>query len=147
MPYCFLGSSIKYQGHTGWKIDDLNPVWVRLLGRSQLSNPSDLPCLSMKVSDLSCVILQNDVQMETVMGLFQKMIISHYFVMVCYLFMRCFYFDISWNVAIFYFVWYSLNAYLIVQKCLLYIQESETSYFCTYYFRILCKQSLVHIIF
>ena len=45
MPYCFLGSSIKYQGHTGWKIDDLNPVWVRLLGRSQLSNPSDLPCL------------------------------------------------------------------------------------------------------
>ena len=45
MPYCFLGSSIKYQGHTGWKIDDINPVWVRLLGRSQLSNPSDLPCL------------------------------------------------------------------------------------------------------
>ena len=26
-----------------WKID-LNPIWVRLLGRSQLSNPSDLPC-------------------------------------------------------------------------------------------------------
>ena len=45
MPYCFLGSSIKCQGHTGWKIDDLNPIWVRLLGRSQLSNPSDLPCL------------------------------------------------------------------------------------------------------
>ena len=44
MPYCYLGSSIKYQGHMGWKIDDLNPVWVRLLGRSQLSNPSDLPC-------------------------------------------------------------------------------------------------------
>ena len=39
-----LGSSNKYQGHTGWKIDDINPVWVRLLGRSQLSNPSDLPC-------------------------------------------------------------------------------------------------------
>ena len=44
---CF-GSSIKYQGHTGWKIDDLNPVWVRLPGRSQLSNPSDLPCLLEK---------------------------------------------------------------------------------------------------
>ena len=44
MPYCFSGSSIKFQGHTGWKIDDLNPIWVRLLGRSQLSNPSDLPC-------------------------------------------------------------------------------------------------------
>ena len=26
------------------KIGDLNPIWVRLLGRSQLSNPSDLPC-------------------------------------------------------------------------------------------------------
>ena len=46
MPYCFLGSSIKFQGHMGWKIDDLNPIWVRLLGRSQLSNPSDLPCYS-----------------------------------------------------------------------------------------------------
>ena len=44
MPYCISGSSIKFQGHMGWKIDDLNPVWVRLLGRSQLSNPSDLPC-------------------------------------------------------------------------------------------------------
>ena len=41
-----LGSSIKFQGHTGWKMDDLNPIWVRLLGRSQLSNPSDLPCCS-----------------------------------------------------------------------------------------------------
>ena len=40
----FFGSSIKFQGHMGWKLDDLNPVWVRLLGRSQLSNPSDLPC-------------------------------------------------------------------------------------------------------
>ena len=39
-------SSIKFQGHTGWKIDDLSPVWGRLLGRSQLSNPSDLPCSS-----------------------------------------------------------------------------------------------------
>ena len=44
MPYCFFGSSIKFQGHKGWKIDDLNPIWVRLPGRSQLSNPSDLPC-------------------------------------------------------------------------------------------------------
>ena len=44
MPYCFSRSSIKFQGHLGWKIDDLNPIWVRLLGRSQLSNPSDFPC-------------------------------------------------------------------------------------------------------
>ena len=42
---CYLsGSSIKFRGHTGWKIDDSNPTWVRLLGRSQLSNHSDLPC-------------------------------------------------------------------------------------------------------
>ena len=47
VPCYFLGSSIKFQGHTGWKIDDLNPIWVRLLGRSQLSNPSDLPCLNI----------------------------------------------------------------------------------------------------
>ena len=39
----FSGSSIKFQGHTGWQIDDLNPIWVRLLGQSLLSNPSDLP--------------------------------------------------------------------------------------------------------
>ena len=44
MPYCFPRSFIKFQGHTGWLIDDLNPIWVRLLDRSQLSNPSDLPC-------------------------------------------------------------------------------------------------------
>ena len=45
VPYYFSGSSIKFQGYTGWKIDALKPIWVRLLGRSQLSNPSDLPCL------------------------------------------------------------------------------------------------------
>ena len=49
VPDCFSGSSIKFQGHTGWKIDDLNPIWVRLLGRSQLWNPSDLPCYKKKV--------------------------------------------------------------------------------------------------
>ena len=44
VPYNFSRSFIKCQGDTGWKIDDFNPVWVRLLGRSQLSNPSDLLC-------------------------------------------------------------------------------------------------------
>ena len=48
VPYYFSRSSIKFQGHLGWKIDDLNPIWVRLLGRSQLSNPSDLPCYILK---------------------------------------------------------------------------------------------------
>ena len=40
-PHSFSRSSVKFQGHTGQKIDDFN---VRLLGRLQLSNPSDLPC-------------------------------------------------------------------------------------------------------
>ena len=44
MPYYFSRSPIKFQGHTGWKIYDLNQIWLRILGRSQLSNPSDLPC-------------------------------------------------------------------------------------------------------
>ena len=47
VPYGFWRSSLKFQGHTGWKIDDWNPIWVRLLGRSQLSNPSDLPCFNI----------------------------------------------------------------------------------------------------
>ena len=53
MPYCFMGSSIKFQGHTGWKIDEFNPIWVRLLGLSQLSNPSDLPCYFLKMKNHS----------------------------------------------------------------------------------------------
>ena len=40
----FFRSFIKFQGHTGWKIHNLNPIWVRLLGRSQLWSPSDLQC-------------------------------------------------------------------------------------------------------
>ena len=44
VPYYFSRSYIKYQGHTGWKINDLDQIWARLLGWSQLSNPSDLPC-------------------------------------------------------------------------------------------------------
>ena len=35
---------IKFHGHMGQKINDSNPIWVRLLGLSQLSNPLDLPC-------------------------------------------------------------------------------------------------------
>ena len=44
VPCCFPRPSIKFQGHKGQKIDDLDQIWARLLGRSQLSNPSDLPC-------------------------------------------------------------------------------------------------------
>ena len=54
VPYCFSRSSIIFQGHTGWKINNLNPIWVRLLGRSQLSNPSDLP---FSPSILDCFVL------------------------------------------------------------------------------------------
>ena len=34
VPHCFSRSSIKFQGHTVRKIDDLNPIWEILLGRS-----------------------------------------------------------------------------------------------------------------
>ena len=44
VPYCFSRSSMKFLGDTGCKIDDLNPIRVRLQGQSQLSNPSYLPC-------------------------------------------------------------------------------------------------------
>ena len=47
VPYCFSRSFNKFQSHTGWLIDDLNPIWVRILGQSQLSNPSDLPCCNI----------------------------------------------------------------------------------------------------
>ena len=43
VPHCFSRSCIIFQGHTGQKIDDLNKIWERLLGLSQLLNPSDLP--------------------------------------------------------------------------------------------------------
>ena len=44
VPCCFARSSIKFEGHTCHKFDNLNPIRVSLLGQSQLSNPSDLPC-------------------------------------------------------------------------------------------------------
>ena len=48
MPYCFPRSSIKFQGHTGQNITDFDPNWAfRTTGRSQLSNPSDLPCCGL----------------------------------------------------------------------------------------------------
>ena len=34
VPYCFSRSSIKLHGHTGGKIDDFNPNWDYLAGRS-----------------------------------------------------------------------------------------------------------------
>ena len=43
VPYNFWGHPSNFKV-TGWKVDDLNPLWLRLLGQSQLSNPSDLPC-------------------------------------------------------------------------------------------------------
>ena len=50
VPYWFVRSSIKFEGHMHRKLDDLNPIWVRLLGQSQLSNPSDLPCFAENFS-------------------------------------------------------------------------------------------------
>ena len=57
VPYHFFRSSIKFQGHTGWKIDNFNPISVRLLGRSQLSNASDLPCLPSAAIDPTGIVV------------------------------------------------------------------------------------------
>ena len=43
--YYFSRLCIKFQGQTGRKVDVLDSSWARLLGQSQLLNPSDLPCL------------------------------------------------------------------------------------------------------
>ena len=40
----FIGVIHQISRSHGRTIDDFNPIWIRLLGRSQLSNPSDLPC-------------------------------------------------------------------------------------------------------
>ena len=48
VPYCIARSSVKFHGHTGgknWRFESN----LRLLGRSQLSNPSDLPCLRSSI--------------------------------------------------------------------------------------------------
>ena len=61
VPYHFSRSSIKFQGHTGWKIDNLDQIWARLLGRSQLSNPSELPCFVAFAFNVLTTALQQDV--------------------------------------------------------------------------------------
>ena len=73
--YYFSRSSIKFQGHTGWKIDDLDQIRARLLGPSQLSNASDLPCwwklhhwLHCKLSKWQCLmqpVMTNFIRMTT----------------------------------------------------------------------------------
>ena len=91
VPYNFSRSSIKFQGHTGWKIDDLNPIWVRLLGRSQLSNPSDLPCFFFNDSE--------------------KRVFPHNFLLLISPFISCIMADISWQfhenifIVVFYTLW------------------------------------------
>ena len=69
VPCCFLGSSIKFQGHKGWKIDDFNPIWVRLLGRSQLSNPqiclvSSTPVLTSSIDVIFILSTLLDISQE-----------------------------------------------------------------------------------
>ena len=43
----FFGVIHQISRSHGRKIDDLNPISIRLLGRSQLSNPSDFPCFRL----------------------------------------------------------------------------------------------------
>ena len=50
VPYCFSKSSIKFHGHTGRKIDDLNPIWDYLAGRSY-----QIPQICLVYLDMSTV--------------------------------------------------------------------------------------------
>ena len=43
----FFRPSVKFQCHMDRNMDDLNPICGRFPGQSQLSNPSDLPSLSL----------------------------------------------------------------------------------------------------
>ena len=44
VPYFFPGHPTSFYVTVAKKLD-LDPIWARLLSRSQLSNPSDLPSL------------------------------------------------------------------------------------------------------
>ena len=70
--YYLLMSSIKFHSHAGWKIDNLDQIWVRSLDRSQLSNPSDLPCshhgqhLYIRRSYDRCIFIYSKFHMELI---------------------------------------------------------------------------------
>ena len=58
LPYWSPRPSVEFQGHMGWKIDDLNPpIWIRLLGQSLLTNPSDLPCSNQNEKNIEKFLL------------------------------------------------------------------------------------------
>ena len=61
----FFEVTIKFQGHTGRKFDDLDQIWARLLAWSQPSNPSDSPCLNITNWCLSLQVLQKQSKLET----------------------------------------------------------------------------------
>ena len=63
MHKAWCSTEIKFQGHTGWLIDDLISIWVRLLGRSQLSNPTDLPCFFRSGICLAVKFVRDPVKM------------------------------------------------------------------------------------
>ena len=67
----------------GWKINDFNPIWVRLLGRSQLSNPSDLPCSRSRKANL------RDLIAATGLVIFLKFYSNHQFFGLCDLEIWC----------------------------------------------------------
>ena len=53
VPYCFSRSSIKFHGHTGGKIDDLNPIWDYLAGRSY-----QIPQVCLVMNETFCILIR-----------------------------------------------------------------------------------------
>ena len=80
---------IVFRGHSSnfkvCLIDYFNPIWVRLLGQSQLSNPSDLPCdgiawksgkIAIKCDGKSMIMIDNYLNMKEI----SKLLIFNYII-------------------------------------------------------------------
>ena len=58
VPFCFWCHPSNFKVTQVEKSKDFSPIWVRLQSRSQLSNPSDLPCLIYFILNLivACIL-------------------------------------------------------------------------------------------
>ena len=80
----FFRSSVKVQGHSGRNINDfmdLDPIWVRLLGRPHLSNPSDLHCFIyskiIHIISWQCAIIETENLKHLAYTLFHEVTVNH----------------------------------------------------------------------
>ena len=115
VPYYFSKSSIEFQGHTGWKIDNLYPIWVRLLGRLQLSNPSDLPCY---FNFTNIILITIPIELNLVPVNHRMIIIMIYFLLFMIITMKY----VAWRLFLWLLCWYPF----IIVKSLPFIARLGT---------------------